>query len=298
METNNSIYISNFMKINSKSLISLFFLFIFIKLSAQVVSDSILIDGHYRTFHYNLPSKNSENASLIFVLHGSGGNGLKSIKGTSKLLDIANKENLLILFPDGYLKNWNECRKNAPALANVENIDENIFFGKMIDYCTTKFLINREKVFAIGTSGGGHMVYKLAMTMPEKFKGITAIVANLPEPNNMDCFEKKKPIAVMIINGTKDDTNPYNGGISAKNKGLVVSTDETFQYWATVNGYKGSPSMEEMPDLEADGKTIVKYSFRHKGKPEVVLLKVINGEHNNPKDIDVFLESWNFFKRQ
>ena len=286
------------MKINSKTLISIVLFFILIELDAQVVNDSLLIDGHYRTFHFNLPSKNSVNASLIFVLHGSGGNGLKSMKGTAKLLEVANKENLIILFPDGYLKNWNECRKNAPAAANVENIDENTFFNKMIDYCSTKYLINRQKVFAIGTSGGGHMVYKLAMTMPEKFKAISAIVANLPEANNMDCIDKKMPIAVMIINGTNDATNPYNGGISAKKKGLVVSTDDTFHYWATVNGYKGTPSMEELPDLEVDGKTIEKYTFKQNGKPEVVLLKVINGEHNNPKDIDVFLESWDFFKRQ
>jgi len=286
------------MKINSKSILTIVFFFFLIKLNAQVVNDSILIDGHYRTFHFNMPKQNSNDASLIFVLHGSGGNGLKSMKGASKLLDIANKENLLILFPDGYLKNWNECRKNAPAAANVENIDENTFFNKMIDYCATKYLINRQKVFAIGTSGGGHMVYKLAMTMPEKFKAITAIVANLPEANNMDCIEKKMPIAVMIINGTNDATNPYNGGISAKKKGLVVSTDDTFHYWATVNGYQGSPSIEELPDLEPDGKTIEKYTFKQKGKPEVVLLKVINGEHNNPKDIDLFIESWNFFKRQ
>ena len=286
------------MKINSKTIISIVLFFILIELNAQVVNDSLLIDGHYRTFHFNLPSKNSVNASLIFVLHGSGGNGLKSMKGTAKLLEVANKENLIILFPDGYLKNWNECRKNAPAAANVENIDENTFFNKMIDYCSTKYLINRQKVFAIGTSGGGHMVYKLAMTMPEKFKAISAIVANLPEANNMDCIDKKMPIAVMIINGTNDATNPYNGGISAKKKGLVVSTDDTFHYWATVNGYKGTPSMEELPDLEVDGKTIEKYTFKQNGKPEVVLLKVINGEHNNPKDIDVFLESWDFFKRQ
>ena len=286
------------MKIYSKSLISVAFLFFLLKLNAQVVNDSILIDGHYRTFHFNLPLKNSMNASLIFVLHGSGGNGLKSMKGASKLLNIANEENFLVLFPDGYLKNWNECRKNAPAIANVENIDENTFFTKMIDYCQSKYLINPNKTFAIGTSGGGHMVYKLAMTMPEKFKAITAIVANLPDASNMDCVEKKMPIAVMIINGTNDLTNPYNGGISAKNKGLVISTDATFHYWATINGYEGKPTMEELPDLEPDGKTIEKYTFKEKGKPEVVLLKVINGEHNNPKDIDVFLESWNFFKRQ
>lgn len=286
------------MKINSKSVISVALLFVLLKLNAQVVNDSILIDGHYRNFHFNLPLKNSKNASLIFVLHGSGGNGLKSMKGASKLLNIANEENLLILFPDGYLNNWNECRKNAPAIANVENIDENTFFTKMIDYCQSKYLINSNKIFAIGTSGGGHMVYKLAMTMPEKFKAITAIVANLPDASNMDCVEKKMPIAVMIINGTNDLTNPYNGGISAKNKGLVISTDATFHYWATINGYERKPTMEEMPDLESDGKTIEKYTFKQNGKPEVVLLKVINGEHNNPKDIDVFLESWNFFKRQ
>lgn len=286
------------MKINSKSLINTVLLFGLFKLNAQIVNDSILIDGHYRTFHFNLPLKKSTNTSLIFVLHGSGGNGLKSMKAASKLLNIANQENLLVLFPDGYLNNWNECRKNAPAPANTENIDENTFFTKMINYCQSKYLINPNKIFTIGTSGGGHMVYKLAMTMPEKFKAITAIVANLPDASNMDCFEKKTPIAVMIINGTIDLTNPYNGGISAKKKGLVISTDETFRYWASINGYEGKPTMEELPDLEPDGKTIEKYTFKQKGKPEVVLLKVINGEHNNPKDIDVFLESWNFFKRQ
>ena len=275
------------------------FLLFFMIAKAQVINDSILIDGHYRSFHFNLPSKKSTNSSLIFVLHGSGGNGLKSMKGTSKLVALSESENLLVLFPDAYLKNWNECRKNAPAVANIENIDEDTFFTKMIAYCVVKYKINPEKVFAIGTSGGGHMVYKLAMTMPEKFKGITAIVANLPDSTNMDCIEKKVPMPVMIINGTNDLTNPYNGGISAKNKGLVRSTNDTFQYWATLDGYKGEPSVEMLPDNDpSDGKTIEKYYYKEKGKPEVVLLKVINGEHNNPKDIDVFLESWSFFKRQ
>ena len=275
------------------------FLLFFMISKAQVINDSILIDGHYRSFHFNLPSKKNTNSSLIFVLHGSGGNGLKSMKGTAKLVALSESENLLVLFPDAYLKNWNECRKNAPADANIENIDEDTFFSKMIDYCEEKYKINKRRVFAIGTSGGGHMVYKFAMTMPEKFKAITAIVANLPDSTNMDCIEKRVPMSVMIINGTNDLTNPYNGGISAKNKGLVRSTNDTFQYWATLGGYKGEPFMEMLPDTDpSDGKTIEKYYYKEKGKPEVILLKVINGEHNNPKDIDVFLESWSFFKRQ
>jgi len=274
-------------------------LFFFSSVKAQVINDSLLIDGHYRSFHFIKPSANNTNASLIFVLHGSGGNGLKTMRGATKLMASAESEHVLLVFPDGYKENWNECRKMAPAAANVENIDENSFFSKMIDYCKANYKINDAKVFVVGTSGGGHMAYTLAMTMPEKIKAITAIIANIPVPNNMDCIEKKIPMPVMIINGTNDETNPYNGGISAKNKGLVRSTDESFRYWATLDGYKGEPTMEALPDIDPnDGKTIEKYTYKQKGKPEVTLLKVINGEHNFPKDIDVYLESWNFFKRQ
>ena len=287
------------MKNNFSTPLLIGILLIFIGVKAQVINDSLWIDGHYRSFHFNKPPVSNTKASLIFVLHGSGGNGLKSMKSATKLMALAESEHILMVFPDGYKKNWNECRKNAPAAANVENIDENAFFSQMIDYGVANYKINPARVFAIGTSGGGHMVYTLAMTMPEKFKGITAIVANIPVPDNMDCVEKKMPMPVMIVNGTNDQTNPYNGGISAKNKGLVRSTDESFRYWATIDGYKGEPSKEDLPDIDpTDGKTIEKYTYSQKGKPEVVLLKVMNGEHNNPKDIDVYLESWSFFKRQ
>lgn len=287
------------MKINFNTSLLIGILLFFIAVKAQVVNDSLCIDGHYRSFYFNKPSVSNTKASLIFVLHGSGGNGLKSMKSATKLMALAENEHIMIVFPDGYKKNWNECRKNAPAAANVENIDENAFFSQMIDYFVANYNINPARVFAIGTSGGGHMVYTLAMTMPEKLKGITAIVANIPVLDNMDCVEKKMPMPVMIINGTNDQTNPYNGGISAKNKGLVRSTDESFRYWAMLGGYKGEPTMEALPDTDpTDGKTIEKYTYKQKGKPEVALLKVINGEHNNPKEIDVYLESWSFFKRQ
>lgn len=286
------------MKFDLKTLFTFLALVFSVSTQSQVLSDSFLIDGNYRTFHFNKPNNINPNKNLIFILHGSGGNGIKSMKGTTKLMALSESENLLLVFPDGYKKNWNECRKNAPAAANVENIDENTFFTKMIAYCVDKFKVNPSKVFVVGTSGGGHMAYKLAFTMPEKFKAITAIVANIPDTSNMDCIEKRNPIPVMIINGTSDTTNPYNGG-KVKNKGLVRSTDQTFHYWASLAGYTGEPTMESLPDTDpTDGKTIERYTYKEKMKPEIVLLKVINGQHNNPKDIDVFLESWSFFKRQ
>lgn len=266
---------------------------------AQIVDDSLLIEGHYRTFHF-LKSPQS-NASLVFVMHGSGGNGTQMRARTKSLEGIAPTENILLVYPDGYKKYWNECRKTANSAANFENINENAFFQSMIDYFKERYQINEKQVFAVGTSGGGHMAYKLALTMPERFRAITALIANLPDTNNIDCTEKKMALPVMIVNGTADKVNPYEGGEVITNNislGLVRSTDRTFAYWSSLAGYKGKPKMQNLPDTDPkDGKTIEKYTFKKKRKPEVTLLKVINGKHDYPNDIDVHLEAWEFFKR-
>ena len=271
--------------------------------SAQTLSDSLMIESHYRSFDF-IPSSKPK-ASLVFVLHGSQGDGKvirKDNRAEQKIEEIAPQENILLVYPNGYKRYWNECRKTANSAANLENINEEAFFSQMIDYFATKYQIDEKKVFAIGTSGGGHMAYKLALTIPEKFRAITAIIANLPDTNNIDCAEKHIAKPVMIINGTADPINPYQGGevklgpnISL---GLVRSTDRTFQYWANLAGYSGTPDMEAMPDKDPnDGKIVEKYAFRSKNKPEITLFKVIGGKHDYPNDIDVYLEAWAFFKR-
>jgi polyhydroxybutyrate depolymerase len=266
---------------------------------AQIAGDSLLIEGHRRSFHFLKSPKTK--ASLVFVLHGSGGNGIQMRARANSLEGIALTENILLVYPDGYKKYWNECRKTANSAANLENINENAFFEAMIGYFKERYQINEKQVFAVGTSGGGHMAYKLAMTMPERFRAITALIANLPDTNNIDCEEKRRAIPVMIVNGTADKTNPYEGGEVITNNislGLVRSTDRTFAYWSSMAGYKGKPQMQNLPDTDPkDGKTIEKYTFKTKRKPEVTLLKVINGKHDYPNDIDVHLEAWEFFKR-
>lgn len=278
----------------------LFFALIATTAQSQLVSDSILIEGHYRTFHFLKPAQ--PKASLLFVLHGSGGNGRGHRNGAQKLEAIAPSENILMVYPDGYKRYWNECRKTAQSAANREDINENAFFGQMITYFEQKYGIDSKKVFAVGTSGGGHMAYKLAVTMPEKLRAITALIANLPDTNNMDCAEKRMAIPVMIVNGTADRTNPYAGGEVLTNGislGFVRSTDRTFRYWSELAGYEGEPKKEALPDTDpTDGRTIERYTYKKPGKPEVTLLKVLNGEHNSPRDIDVHLEAWAFFKRQ
>lgn len=285
-------------------LVILFSLLCF-EIQSQIISDSTIIEGKVRSFHFLAPTKKKSKGSLLFILHGSGGDG-RAIRSfgkksvTQSIEELAAKENVMIVYPDGYMRYWNECRKTAQSLANKENINEEAFFNYMINFFKDSYSIDAKKVYVIGTSGGGHMAYKLTITIPEKISGICALIANLPDDTNMDCIEKKVAKPVMIVNGTDDTINPYLGGEVITGKvslGFVRSTDKSFQYWSELAGYNGSPKHTKLKDKIADNKTIDQYTFRKRGRPEVTLYKVNGGKHDYPGDIDVYLEAWAFFKR-
>ncbi|KAA5544967.1 alpha/beta hydrolase family esterase [Adhaeribacter rhizoryzae] len=286
----------------TKYILLVLFLTSFFTAKSQVLTDSVLVENHYRTFHFNKPSQATKNYHLIFVLHGSGGDGKGMLKPAANFEKVAGREQFFLVYPDGYKRYWNECRKMATSVANLQNINEQAFFEAMVRYFKKHYQVKDQQFFAIGLSGGGHMAYKLALTMPDKCKGISAVVANLPDTDNLDCAELKKPVAVMIINGTKDSVNPYEGGpmvVNGSSFGTVLSTNSNFNYWASIAGYKGKPVVEALPDTNpANKQTITRYTFKATGKPEVTLLKVEGGEHAFPGDVDAFIESGKFFKRQ
>lgn len=285
-----------------KQLLSAFFTLAVLTANAQHVLDSLLIEGHYRVYAYNPAVKVKPGASLVFVMHGSGGEPLGFVRRGAKLESLSESDNVVVVYPGGYKKYWNECRKASTAVANVQNLNEEAFFGALIDLFASKYQINKKQVFATGFSGGGHMSYKLALTMPGKIRAVSAIVANLPTDENMDCAPMNVPVPVMITNGTADQTNPYNGGevkTPGVTLGTVRSTDQSFQYWAKLDGYTGEPVKSIMPDGDTSNNiTVEKYTYLKKGKPEVTLLKVVNGKHEFVTDFDMFEESWKFFKRQ
>lgn len=238
----------------------------------------------------------------MFIMHGSGGNAKNIMKSATRLESIASHEHLLIVYPDGYKNYWNECRKYATSAANKENINENAFFKAMISYFNTRYSIDTNQVFAAGFSGGGHMAYKLGLTMPDEIKAIAAVVANMPDPASSDCTSAGKPLPVLIINGTLDNVNPYNGGemfVDNKSYGVVRSSENTFDYWKTLAGYTGAAIKQLLPDADpADQRTIESYTYSGMNKPTVSLLKVVGGRHDYPGDIDVYVYAWNFFKSQ
>jgi polyhydroxybutyrate depolymerase len=191
---------------------------------------------------------------------------------------------VLVVYPDGYKNHWNECRKEANFEANLLNIDDNTFFEKMIDYFSQKYNVNKKHVFVVGHSNGGHEVFKLAKEKPKLFKKYVAISASLPTSSNDDCAATQQPVSMMVINGTGDKINPYQGGevvlTGGAKRGHVISTDETMTYWANLAHLDFSKAAKfDFPDTDKeDGTTASQFTAKNK-KYAIRLIRVENGGH-------------------
>lgn len=252
--------------------------------------DTIEVEGKYRTFEYFIPQDLKTAPSLIFVLHGSEGTviGTRWFTGSEFEKISAERKNSIIVYPEGYEKHWNDCRQNASYKANTEDINDIAFFTEMINYFKENYKIDSEAVFATGISNGGHMCYKLAYEMPDKIKGIAPIVANIPQEASNDCAQTEKAISVMIINGTADPINPYEGGWVVirqdSTRGEVSSTEATLNYWKHLLPSQTDYKLVKYENSNSnDNSTIEHYKyFCKESNQRVELVKVINGGHTVP----------------
>jgi|GEM_PF-6249279 len=87
------------------------------------LDNTLSIQGDARKYHLFLPNQ-PKSANLLTLLHGHGGSadqiiGLENSKAPFKVwLDIAKRENLILIIPDGAPglndnKGWNDCRTDA-----------------------------------------------------------------------------------------------------------------------------------------------------------------------------------------
>lgn len=257
------------------------------QLGGEVLERQITHAGLERSYLVYKPSREVRHAPVLFVLHGSQGTAEAMRKITGYQFDrLADEEGILIVYPQGYEKHWNDCRGSADYTANVENVDDIGFFLAMIDALQPEFGIDAGEVIITGASNGGQMAYKLALERPGAIKAAVPVVANLPVAENLDCSESGQAVNIAIINGTSDPVNPYGGGIVSilgnTSRGEVRSATDSAAYFARLAGYEGGPVVTELADLDPsdDGRPILhQWSGR---QYQVRLYEMTGMGHNVP----------------
>ena len=105
--------------------------------SLQVFShqSSLKHQHQTRTFLYYTPPKKVAKPALLFVFHSSNSTASEIRSQFGYRLDHrASTDGTIVVYPQGFQKHWNDCRKQAPYSAKKKNIDDVGFVNAMIAF--------------------------------------------------------------------------------------------------------------------------------------------------------------------
>ena len=283
-------------------------------LPGKVLEETISLGGMDRTYLAYIPSGDLSAPALIIALHGSMGTGKKMREICGDQFErLAEKEKFIVVYPDGYQTYWNDCRTAPKDDAHTKNIDDVGFITKLIEACCTKWHADPKKVYAVGLSNGGHMCFRLATEIRDKIAGIAVIGASMPGNGYSKCAAPRAGMPVMIVNGTDDPINPFEGGMVRLfyvfPKGEVMSSMESARAWLKPEDREQHPKIELMPDRDPTDETHIERLSWPGSK--VCLLMIHGGGHTVPggsqylpefvvgrvsRDMNMAHEAWSFFK--
>ena len=275
---------------------------------------NITFDGVARNFIVYLPSgyNNSGKMPLIFAIHGGSGTP-EGMINIANFKTIADRDKVVLVYPEGVQKNWNDGRPTAPNQLGINDVG---FFNQMCDYMINNYSVDAKKIYATGISNGGFMSTRLGCELSNRIAAIAVNAATIEATTIAPNCKPNRPVPALYIHGTTDPLVPFLGGqITAGGTagGTILSHFQAIDKWVTINGCNPTPTVTDLPDIANDGTTIKQrvYSGGANGS-EVVSYVITNGGHTWPQgyqylsefvigktsqDMNACEVIWTFFKR-
>ncbi len=244
--------------------------------SAREMSGALRSGGMDRTYTLHVPPR--EPVGLVLSLHGGGGRGTGQ-QGLTDFDTVADANDLLVAYPDGFDKSWADGRGASPA--DRHHVDDVGFLVALAGKLQSDYNIAPGHVFATGMSNGGFMTNKLACERADVFAAIAPVAGTLGA--GVACHPSR-PVAVLEAHGTADPLVPFNGGAVRGRGGVSHSIAATtmVSMWRSVDDCQGDPSTQVLPNT-GDGTVVHRFdSTACAASTEVVFYQIDNGGHTWP----------------
>jgi polyhydroxybutyrate depolymerase len=226
--------------------------------------NSLVHDSLTRWYRIYTPDPLPEDPALVVFLHG-GTLSMRSLfsplaDSSATWFRIAEVEGVVLVVPNGVNPKtgdtygddqvWNDLRPyQAEGQSQVDDVG---FILSLLDQISPEIPIDPDRIFVTGASNGGMMTYRLLIEAPERFAAGAAYIANLPVLAT-PIPDPAHPVPILIGNGTKDLLMPYEGGLVAKDRGEVISTEETVAWWVAANKADQDGAVSRiLPDINQD----------------------------------------------
>ena len=228
--------------------------------------------GIQRTYEILIPPDVADTLPLLIFYHGRGSTGAE-FQNITRLDDIALREQFVVVYPDGFgrtERSW--AVGSGLTLADEFGIDDVLFTNTLIDHISAELPIDQNRVYVAGFSEGGMMTQRLACFLANRIAAVLTVGATPHQGLTQQC-PPGRILPMMFVIGTEDPTFPLIGSF------FTLSIQETADFWARRLNCDGDPLVENLPDTEDDGTTVVRDTYNG---CDLILYKIEGGGHTWP----------------
>jgi polyhydroxybutyrate depolymerase len=173
------------------------------------------VNGDLREYYVHVPDNYDPDVAtpVVFMLHGSSGDGLK-FYNISGWTDVGDAENILTVYPSS----WSYCTTDNGSTTNITQW--NVFPGSFT-YCTGEtprddvkfmrqiladmgevFTLDESRIYMVGFSAGSQMATRCAVEMSDL---LAAVVASTGSFTSDTLVTPLRQIPLWYLIGNKDD---------------------------------------------------------------------------------------------
>ncbi len=210
--------------------------------------------GLEREYLVHVPPQYSPDrpTPVVMMFHGGGGTAQSAMVET-KWDTKAAQEGFLAVFPEGsrpnperpasFLENpqtWNDGSGRENVGAVQRNVDDVAFITALLADIMARFNVDRRRIYAVGFSNGGAMVFRLGRELSSFLAAIACVAAT----DWLDTPEVATPVAMLYMTGTADPLNPIDGGevfIGQRSYGVKPPVQQSIDKWVEMLGCPADP---------------------------------------------------------
>lgn len=205
------------------------------------------VDGITREYYVHVPqSYNSKTPiPVVFMLHGSGGNGEK-FYNISGWKEVGEAENILTIFPSSLqypcVLDDGEKKRNAEKWNHYELVlcdgstkaDDVKFLSQVIDDVKQKFTVDEKRIYFVGFSNGGEMTARTAIELSDRLAAVASASGALP-PDTVFTPGRKLPVLMQL--GASDEKVMAKLGATQP---LPMDIDQLYSQFSVIAGMANS----------------------------------------------------------
>jgi polyhydroxybutyrate depolymerase len=189
-----------------------------------------------RPFQLHLPR--SYNAAkpvpLVVLLHGYSVDAATQ-EAYFKLTDESERRGFIYAMPDGTMapdgnRFWNATTACCDIFGS--GVDDSGYLDQLLHTVKSEYAVDASRVYFVGHSNGAFMAYRMACDHADEITAIVSLAGAVTDDPSQ--CAPKRPVSVLQIHGTADQTIPVAGG--AINGHPYPSLDTTLATWRRLDG--------------------------------------------------------------